>query len=80
MLIGSFALLLGISHGISMLIAEPELELNTFIGIGSIGLMVIAAVFGTFLYKNKKSINTRKSHLFLISISILLSVFHILVS
>lgn len=79
-LIGSFTLLLGISHGISMLIAEPELELNTVIGIGSIGLMVVAALFGIVLNKNKKSKNARKSHLFLISISILLGVFHILVS
>jgi len=77
-LIGSFALLLGVTHGISMLITEPEFELNTFTGIGTIVILLIAALFGTVLNKNKKSKKARKSHLFLITISILLGVFHIL--
>ena len=77
---GIIALILSIAHGILMYIKEGELELQGFLGLVSIILMVVAALFGTVLIKNKKAKRTRTNHTSLLVFALLIGAFHILFS
>jgi len=78
--IGISALIISIAHGVSMFIDEGELELEAFTGIGSILLMMGAAIAGGILFKNKKAKNVRTIHILLIFLASIIGVFHIFIA
>ncbi|WP_255507900.1 hypothetical protein [Lysinibacillus sp. BW-2-10] len=78
--IGIAALLLSIGHGIVMYFSEGELEGEGIIGIGGVVLMIIAGIFGTVLFKNKKVKSLRTTHTILITLATMIVLSHILFS
>ena len=78
--IGILALLLSIGHGLLMYFSEGELESEGIVGLGAVILMIVAGIFGAILYKKKKGKGLRFFHTMLISITIIVVVFHILIS
>lgn len=79
-LIGIFALVLVITHGVSMLVNEWEFEFEALTGIGTFSFMLIAAMFGIFLIKNKKAKRMRNIHITLLVFALLIGVVHIFLS
>ncbi|MBO8155732.1 MAG: hypothetical protein H0Z32_04670 [Bacillaceae bacterium] len=77
---GILALLAAISHGFLMLIYEKELGPREMIGIGSIGFLIFALFQGLFLTTNKTNKPLRKFHIVTVTIFIVLSAAHIVLS
>ena len=80
LLIGIIALALSIFHGIAMYLSEGRLEREGIIGIGAFIFMMIAAIFGTILFKNKKVKSLRTTHTILIAFALLIAFVHIITS
>jgi len=78
--IGIIALALSISHGMIMYISEGELETEGIIGLIAFSFMLIAGVFGTLLFKNKKMKNLRITHTLLIGFALFIVFVHIIAS
>lgn len=77
---GILALVAGIAHGIFMFLDEGELELEAFIGMSSILFMLVAALLGGFLIKNKKAKALRKTHISLLVLSSFIAIIHIFIA
>ena len=80
MLIGIAAIILSFCHGIIMYISEGELEIEGIIGLGSVVLLIIAGSIGAILFKNKKVKGLRTTHTIVITFSMIIGLFHILIS
>ena len=80
LLIGIIALALSIFHGVAMYLSEGRLEGQGIIGLGAFILMVIAGIFGTVLFKNKKVKSLRTTHTILIAFALLTGFVHIITS
>ncbi len=78
--IGIIALVLSIIHGIFMYLSDGELESEGIIGLGAVGLIVIASIVGSVLFKNKKVKSLRTTHTILIVLAFLVGAIHIFVS
>lgn len=76
--IGIVALGLSGVHGILLFLHEGEFESDVVLGILSFSLMVIAAIFGVKLAKNKSLKNIRSIHIGLVVGVILIAAVHIL--
>lgn len=75
--IGIAALALGGLHGVTMFLSEGELEGRGLIGLTAVIFMVLAAIVGSILAKNKKIRNIRRLHSILILTSIIVVFIHI---
>lgn len=80
LLIGTIALVLSMLHGVFMYLSEGALESEGVIGLGAFILMVLAAIFGTVLYKNKKVKSLRTTHIVLMAFAFLIGIVHIITS
>ena len=80
MFIGIVALALSLFHGVAMYLSEGALEIEGIIGLGAFILMMIAGVFGTVLFKNKKVKSLRTTHAVLMAITLLIGFIHIIIS
>jgi hypothetical protein len=80
LLIGTVALALSIFHGVIMYLSEGSLETEGVIGLGALIVLMIAGLFGTALFKNKKVKSLRTTHTFLIAFTLLIVFVHILSS
>jgi hypothetical protein len=78
LLIGTVALVLSLFHGVAMYLSEGGLEIEGIIGLGAFIFMLIAAIFGTILSKNKKVKSFRTAHTILIAIALLIGFVHII--
>lgn len=78
--IGTIALTMGIIHGVTMYLSEGNLESEGIIGLGAFLLMMLAAFFGTILFKNKKMKSLRTIHTALIAVTFLVGFIHIISS
>lgn len=77
---GIIALFVGIGHGVFMFLDEGELEVEAFIGMSSILFMLVAALLGGFLIKNKKAKAVRKTHISLLVLSSFIAIIHIIIA
>jgi hypothetical protein len=77
--IGIVALTLSLFHGVAMYLSEG-LEIEGMIGLGALILMVLASIFGTVLFKNKKVKSLRTTHTVLMAITLLIGFVHIVTS
>ncbi|OZI11047.1 hypothetical protein CEW92_13635 [Bacillaceae bacterium SAS-127] len=80
MSIGVLTLLMASIHGIMMFLAERELELREYMGIGATVLMAIAAVIGYILSANKRSKGTRFTHMGVLGIAAVMTLIHLALS
>lgn len=80
LLIGAIALGLSMLHGVAMYLSEGALESEGVIGLGAVILMVLAAIFGTVLYKHKKVKSLRTTHVVLMVFAFLIGFVHIITS
>ncbi|WP_431027400.1 hypothetical protein [Lysinibacillus sp. LZ02] len=79
-LIGIAALMLSICHGVLMYLNEGELESEGIIGLAAVILMIIAAIMGAVLFKNKKVKSLRTTHTILVTFGVVIALFHIFIS
>ncbi|MFF5994442.1 hypothetical protein AAGS61_06755 [Lysinibacillus sp. KU-BSD001] len=79
-LIGIAALVLSICHGVLMYLHEGELESEGITGLGAVIIMVIAAIMGAVLFKNKKVKSLRTTHTILVTFGVVIVLFHIFLS
>lgn len=77
--IGIVALALSLFHGVTMYLSEG-LEIEGMVGLGAFILMIIASVFGTILFKNKKVKSLRTTHTVLMAFTLLIGFIHIIAS
>lgn len=76
--IGIVALGLSGVHGTLLFLHEGEFEFDIVLGILSFSLMIIAALFGMKLAKNKSLKNIRSIHIGLLAGAIIIAAVHIL--
>lgn len=77
---GIMAIVLSAGHGVAMYISEGELESEGIIGLVAFLLMIIAAVFGTAIFKNKKVKSYRTTHTILIVLALFIGLVHLFTS
>ncbi|WP_203362728.1 hypothetical protein [Bacillus sp. REN10] len=77
---GSLTLLAVCAHGAMMFLAERELELREYIGIGAAAFMAAAALIGYILSANKRSKAIRFTHMGILGIAAVMTLIHLLLS
>ena len=63
-----------------MYLSEGRLESEGIIGLGAFIFMMIAAIFGMVLFKNKKAKSLRTTHTILIGFALIIALVHIITS
>lgn len=77
--IGLISIGIGAAHGVLMYISEDELEIRDWIGMGGIGFMLIAMIFGFFMMKKKQK-TVWTLHVSTLSLAGALIAIHVLLS
>lgn len=79
--IGIMAVAISLVHGVSLYLAEGELELRDWLGVSASGLMIAAGILGISMKMKKADMaNKKKKHVHLFIVSGFFAVIHILVS
>lgn len=76
--LGVTALILGLVHGVLMYLYEGKLDDEGITGLVSVLLVIIAAVNGAALSKNRKNKRFRTLHIVFVTLGIVLAAIHIL--
>ncbi|WP_062200229.1 hypothetical protein [Massilibacterium senegalense] len=77
---GFLAIIAMALHGVMMFLYEQELTFREYIGLGGLGLFVLAAIFGNVLSKKLANKGLRTTHMIIALSALLLGGIHVLIS